>query len=77
MKLNSKYTMLWIAWILGFLGIEYAAMKNKRRGDTLTEHVWATIGTKTKGKTAAMWIARIGLGGLLLWLIPHFFTGAV
>ena len=76
-KLNKKYTVGWILWIIGFLGLEYAAIKDKRKGDTLSEHVWATIGTKTKTKTALMWAARIGLAGLIAWLIPHFFTGAI
>ena len=77
MKLNKKYTWAWILWIFGFLAIEYAAIKDKRKGDTLSEHVWATIGTKTKTKTALMWVSRIGLGVLFAWLIPHFFTGAI
>ena len=78
MKLNSKYTLAWILWILGFLGIEYMAIKDKRKGDTLSEHVWKIIGTKHKGsKTAAMWAVRIGLAGLIAWLIPHFFTAGV
>ena len=74
MKLNWKYTLGWILWILGFLGLEYFAIRDKRKGDTLSEHVWATIGTKTKKKTVAMWAFRLGLGGLFVWLIPHFFT---
>ena len=78
MKLNGKYTWGWVLWILGFLGLEYAAIKDKRKGDTLSEHVWAVIGTKHKGKkTALMWVARIGLAGLFAWLIPHFFTAGI
>ena len=78
MKLNPKYTAMWIAWILGFLAIEYAAIKDKRQGDTLSEHVWKVIGTKHKGpKTALMWTARVGLGVLFAWLIPHFFTASL
>lgn len=77
MKLNRKYTVAWILWIFGFLALEYAAKKDKRLGDTLTEHVWATIGTKTKTKTALMWAARLGIAGLLVWLVPHLFTGAI
>lgn len=75
MKLNKKYTIAWILWMVGFLAIEYSALKDKRKGDTLSEHVWATIGTKTKTKTALMWGARIGLGVLFAWLVPHFFAG--
>ena len=75
MKLNKKYTLAWILWIIGFGVIEYSALKNKEKGDTLSEHVWKVAGTKTKTKSALNWIIRIGLGGLFAWLIPHFFTG--
>ncbi len=75
MNLNWKYTLGWILWVVGFLGLEYAAIKDRRKGDTLSEHVWATIGTKTATKTTVMWVFRIGLGGLIAWMIPHFFTG--
>lgn len=78
MELNKKYTVAWVLWILGFLAIEYAAIKDKKEGDTLSEHVWKVIGTKHKGKkTAAMWAVRIGLGALFVWVIPHFFTAGV
>jgi len=78
MKLNKKYTWAWIAWILGFLGLEYMALRNKKPGDTLSEHVWKVIGTKHQGtKTALMWTARVGLGILVAWLIPHFFTAGI
>lgn len=76
MKLNPKYTIAWILWIVGFAAIEYMAIKDKKEGDTLSEHVWEVIGTDNKGKkTAAMWGARIVLGVGFAWLVPHFFTG--
>ena len=77
MKLNKKYTVLWIVWILGFGVIEYSALKNKKPGDTLTAHVRKLVGTKTKGRNWENWIFRIGLVGFFAWIIPHFFTGAV
>ena len=74
--MNKKYTIAWILWIFGFLAIEYAAIKDKRQGDTLSENIWAVIGTKHKGpKTALMWVARIGLGAFFVWVIPHLFAG--
>ena len=45
------------------------------RVEQISEHVWAAIGTKTKGKTVFMWAARIGLAAGFVWIIPHFFTG--
>jgi len=76
MKLNKKYTWAWILWIVGFGVIEYMAIKDKRKGDTLSEHVWKPIGTNHKGKkTAAMWVARGALIAFFTWIIPHFFKG--
>lgn len=77
MKLNKKYTILWLIWIAGFGVIEYAALKNKKEGDTLTEHVRKLIGTKTEGRNWENWLARGVLAGGIIWAIPHFFTGAV
>jgi len=75
MKLNWKYTVGWIIWILGFGVLEYKAVKDKKKGDTLSEHVWQVVGTTTKKKSALNWVLRGGLGVLFAWLIPHFFTG--
>lgn len=77
MKLKSKYTWLWLIWIAAFGVIEFAALKNKDKGDTLTEHVRKLIGTNTPGRNWENWVARVGLAGLLVWLIPHFFTGSI
>ena len=75
--MNKKYTAMWIIWLLGFGVIEYAAMKNNKSGDTLTEHVWKVIGTNTPGRNWENWVARVVLAGLLIWLVPHFFTGSI
>ena len=77
MKLNKTYTILWIVWILCFGVIEFAALKNKKEGDTLTEHVRKLIGTNTPGRNWENWVARVALAGGVLWLIPHFFTGVI
>ena len=76
MKLNSKYTKLWIIWILAFGVIEYSAIKDKAKGDTLSENIRELIGT-TGTRDALAWIFRLGVGGLILWAIPHFFTGSI
>lgn len=77
MKLNSKYTKLWIIWILAFGVIEYQALQDKDRGDTLTEHIRKLIGTNTPGRNWENWVARIIFAGGILWSIPHFFTGSI
>ena len=75
MKLNRKYTALWVVWIVAFGVIEYAALKNKDTGDTLSEHIWKLIGTNTPGRNWENWLARAVLAGGFVWAVPHFFTG--
>lgn len=74
MKLNKKYTVLWIIWITAFGVIEFAALKDKKQGRSLSSHVWKLIGTKTKGRNWENWIFRIALAGGFIWIVPHFFT---
>ena len=76
-SLDKKYTWLWILWIVAFGIIEYAALKDKDKGDTLSEHVRKLIGTETPGRNWENWIGRVALAGLFCWLIPHFFTGSI
>lgn len=77
MKLNSKYTVLWVIWLVAFGVIEYKALQNKDEGDTLSEHVWKMIGTNTPGRNWENWLARVGLGGFFVWIIVHFYTAAI
>ena len=71
-KTRDNYTILWLFWLALFLAIEGAAIKDKRKGDTLSEHIWkwAAIGDKPKGWR---W-RRITLMGFLAWLVGHFLT---
>jgi len=57
------FTWAWILWALAFVGIEGAALANKRRGDTLSEHVW-----RIRAHKAGRW----GLAAFLGWLVYHF-----
>lgn len=72
--MNKKYTMMWIAWILAFGAIEFAALQDKREGDTLSEHIWHIIGTNAAKKQPWHWFLRVAVLGLLVWLIVHFST---
>lgn len=64
-KLQSKYTIAWIAWGLGFVALEGLALYSAEPGDTLSEQVWA-------------WTEHMGsfgfasVGALLVWLLFHF-----
>ena len=72
MKLNKKYTILWIVWIVAVGVIEYAAFKNKKEGDTLSEHVKKLIGTNTLGSTWGNWVVRVDLGGFFVGVVVRF-----
>jgi len=67
------FTIGWIVWLLMFGAIEGAALANKRKGDTLSEHVWQYFSIKHKGKG---WrLRRFSLLAFLAWLVVHFLTG--
>ena len=72
--MNDTYTWLWIAWLVAFLGIEGAALINKDKGDTLSEHVWKWFSVREAGsKKRTFRIAT--LGAFMLWLGIHFVSG--
>jgi len=75
-KKHSKYTWAWMLWVLAFGVIEYAAIKDKKKEDTLSEHVWKLGQIKGGKATGWNWAFRLGLGGLFVWLIPHLFGWA-
>jgi hypothetical protein len=75
--MNTKYTWAWLIWLLAFGCIEYKAIKEDDGESTLTRHIWKLIGTNTPGRNWENWLARAGLVGFFIWLIPHFFTGAI
>lgn len=69
----NPYTVAWIAWFGFFLVIEGLALKDRRTGDTLSEHIWRWASIKTKGPG---WRARrCMLLAFLAWLVAHFLTG--
>lgn len=72
--MNETYTWLWIAWLLAFIGIEAAALINKDKGDTISEHVWKWFSVK-EGSSAKRNFRMVCLGGFLGWLVAHFMTG--
>ena len=71
----SIWTWAWLFWIAMFFVIEIPALINRADGDTLSEHVRQWFSTLDKQK---WWIARRAvLVVFLVWLLLHFFTGAV
>ncbi len=77
MKLSSKYTWLWIGWILYFVGVEYMAIKDKKKGDTLSEHWWQISGTFESKPNNWQKGGRVIMAGGMAWLAYHFFPTGI
>ena len=73
LKLNWKYTVAWIIWILLFIVIEALAVINNKKGDTLSEHFWEWFDIKDIGKPRK--VMRLAALGGLTWLFVHLLTG--
>lgn len=86
----NTFTVLWIGWAVAFAVIEGVALFNSKRGDTLSEHLWAWLGVrKTMWKIDRMqlapgpvvtpkWtlrVARIVFIALMAWITLHITTG--
>lgn len=78
----SGHTALWLIWFAMFAGIEGTALFNSRKGDTLSEHIWAWFGTERRTSDAPAhdrsgWAQarRAGLLMFMTWLTAHFMTG--
>lgn len=64
----SVFTWLWIAWGAAFAVIEYIALFNDAKDDTLSEHFRNWFETDTKrGRTA--WLVVSGL--FFAWFTTH------
>lgn len=58
------YTAGWVAIGLAFAVLEYLAVRDKRKKDTLSEHIWWLFGLHP-----VIWF--MGAGGLI-WMVRHF-----
>lgn len=68
-----NYTLAWYIWFMLFAVIEGGAIFNKKKGDTLSEHLWrwASIKEKSNG-----WrLRRVGLTFTMVWIFIHIITG--
>jgi len=75
-KLKRAYTFAWLAWIALFGVIEWKAIATKEPGASLSSHIWKLMGKREYQKQGAYLVWRIAVGGLLGWLIFHFFGKA-
>lgn len=71
MELDLVFTVMWAAWIAAFLAIEIPALIQRRRGDTLTDHVMWFQRLRV-GRVPIGWIL---FGAFWTWLTTHFVTG--
>jgi hypothetical protein len=74
------FTASWLLWIAAFAVIEGIALRNRRPGDTLSEHVWEWFAIGRPGKprpplTGSVQIRRFALLAFMAWLSVHFLTG--
>ena len=71
------FGVLWLGIILYFVVVETIALVRKKRGDTLSEHVWDWFCLKGKkdGKSAWCIVRRVLFFGFWLWLTVHFLSG--
>ena len=77
----SIWSWLWVAWLAVFGVVEGAALTNKSKDDTLSEHVWKwfAIGQPGDRPRFTGWVQarRFGLLAFLAWLAAHFLTGGM
>lgn len=71
------FTVAWLTILAWFVVWEAVAIVRKRRGDTLSEHVWDWFCLRGNKKDKGSWciIRRILFFGFWLWLTVHFLTG--
>ena len=73
------FTVLWVSWLLVFVGVEAWALIRKKRNDTLSEFTWGVFclrGSKA-GKDAWCIIRRISFFAFWIWLTVHFLSGGL
>lgn len=71
---NLDFSKGWLLWIIAFLVWEGLALFNKKKGDTLSEHVWDWFSVKEQSSRKRT-IRMVGLVGFMAWLSIHFVTG--
>lgn len=70
MKSSTLYSVLWIAWLVAFLVIEFSALLQGRPEWTLSEYVWRVE------KLGATWtFLRYFVAVFCLWLFFHMAFG--
>lgn len=77
-RLRYWFTAGWVIWLALFAVLEGIAIKDRRKGDTLSEHVWwAQERLRNAGMIGKVLYGALagGIFILLTWLIFHFILG--
>lgn len=69
---------LWVVWVLQFFAIEFPALMNAKRGDTLSEVIRYVFGFSTRAgdlqSTGMKW-RRGGFWAFSAWFVAHIAFG--
>ncbi|MFD3573858.1 hypothetical protein [Streptomyces sp. NPDC058644] len=73
----NVWTLSWVVWLAAFGVIEGLALRRKRPGDTLSEHVWAwfAIARRDPMPDGLTRLRRFALLAGVGWLAAHFLSG--
>jgi hypothetical protein len=71
----NGYTALWITWIAMFFVVEFAALRDKKEGDTLSEHLWSWLGTDNQSGPSRKIFGATALTLFAVWFFPHILFG--
>jgi hypothetical protein len=72
------FSIFWLAWVLGAVGVELAALASGTPGASLSENVWRYITGNAYPAVipkSAAWVGRAVIAAFLIWLIPHLTLG--
>jgi len=72
----SGYTLAWAVWLAAFAVIEGKALRDNRKNDTLSEHVWQWFAVKDRAAPYGQ-LRRATLAMGMAWLAGHFLTGGL
>lgn len=77
MTSDTIFTIAWVSVLVWFIVWETWALIRRRRGDTLSEHVWDwfCLRGKKQGKSAWCIIRRVAFYSFWIWLTVHFLSG--
>lgn len=71
----SIWSWAWVSLLGACALVELAALVNKERGDTLSEHIWKWFAVRDNRRFGWVGFRRTLLLLAMAWLTAHFVTG--